>query len=191
MARLNRKFRLKRLFSTPLRTTGILCVILIIVAGVYWYYNRPFSKRTAVIPSTNVTSSAKKSTPQQSNPTNSGVNNTSPAKSTANASPVGSNAPLIAPWGNFVSNHHPGNGAPTTETSVCNTTPGATCYIRFTNGSLNRSLDSKVADANGSIIWSWDVSSAGFSSGSWQITAIASLNGQTQSTTDAQELVIP
>jgi len=97
---------------------------------------------------------------------------------------------LIAPYGNFVSNHKPGqNGAPFDENSVCNTTPGATCYIQFTMGSQTKKLEGRIADEGGVASWDWTASN--LASGKWIITAVATLNGQSKSTQDDQPLEIP
>ena len=125
--------------------------------------------------------------------------NGQPAAGSQNSNPVNktpgdntSNAYLIAPWGDFVSNHHPGqNGSPLSETSVCNTTQGASCYIAFTNGSIVKTLPVQTADSNGATFWSnWTPSSIGLTPGNWKITATATLDGQTKSTTDPMDLVI-
>ena len=104
------------------------------------------------------------------------------------------NHTLIAPSGNFVSNHFPGeNGSPTTESSVCNTSPGATCYIRFTNTGTGKTtqLADQVADTRGSTSWNWDVSKdAHLTSGQWQITAVATLGSQSKTANDALKLTI-
>jgi hypothetical protein len=93
--------------------------------------------------------------------------------------------PPKAPYGNFVSNHSPGkNGSPTYEQSACNTTPGANCTITFSKDSISKSLAIKIVDSNGSAIWSWTPNQIGLSSGSWKITATATLNGQSASTDD-------
>jgi|SRR5665213_1237206 len=98
---------------------------------------------------------------------------------------------LLAPSGTFISNHHPGqNGTPTAEASICNTTPGATCYIQFTMGSTTKKLDSETANSNGTATWYWDVSDAGFTKGSWQVSAVASLSGQTQTSQDPNQLEV-
>lgn len=99
--------------------------------------------------------------------------------------------PLV-PYGSFVSNHAPGqNGSPTTEYSVCSTTPGATCYIKFSLGDISRQLSTQKVDDSGSTTWQWDIDGAGLSKGSWQITAVATLNGQSKSTTDHIPLKVP
>jgi len=101
------------------------------------------------------------------------------------------NLPLYTPYGDFISNHHPGqNGAPTSESSVCNTTACAKCYIRFTQGSTVTSLPAKTTDSKGTAYWQWDVKSAELSSGNWTVTAVATLNGQTKTAQDPLALVI-
>lgn len=104
------------------------------------------------------------------------------------------NAVLLAPSGDFVSNHSPnlsGSPAPNTETSVCNTTPGASCKITFTKSGVTKSLPAQTADPNGFVSWnSWKLQDIGLSAGSWKIQAIASLNGQTKTASDALDLVV-
>lgn len=165
-----------------------LIVIVIVVLAVVFYAYRPFHKKSATIPSTTSLGTPASNQSGTGNST-SGSNSSSGGSGTGTNQPAASN--LVSPWGNFVSNHYPGqNGAPTAETSTCNTSPGATCYIHFTNGSKTRNLDSKVANANGAVIWNWDVKEAGFSSGNWQIKAIATLDGQKKSSDDSLPLVI-
>lgn len=99
-------------------------------------------------------------------------------------------ATLLAPSGNFVSNHRPDQTHPT-ETSVCTTTPGANCQITFTKDGVTKSLSSKVTDRGGSAYWNdWRPSDIGLSPGVWKVQAIAELSGQTKSTDDAIELVV-
>jgi cytoskeletal protein RodZ len=92
------------------------------------------------------------------------------------------------PSGNFVSNHHPnldGNPAPSSIQSVCNTSPGASCYIEFKNGDVVKTLPTKTADSSGAVYWTWDIKQAGFTTGKWEITAIATQNNKTASTKDS------
>ncbi len=178
---------LRRFHLTPLRIVVGLIVILVVL-GLLWYFNRPSHKTTVTIPT--ITSSRKQQSSSPASNTSSNSQSTQ-TKSSITSGSTGSTVALVAPWGVFVSNHRPGeNGTPTMENSSCNTSPGASCYIKFTNGDKTRTLPSQTTDANGSAIWSWDVTNAGFTTGSWQITAIATLNGQTKSTTDTQPLVI-
>ena len=171
---------------------ALLVAVAAILLGL-WLHNRQLNKPMATIPSTTSVGSSAPTNNHQAgqNTTSSNSSASSSGSNSSKGSASTSNAVLIVPWGDFVSNHRPGqNGAPTTEASTCNTTPGASCYIRFTNGSQTRTLDTKVADGNGAIIWNWDVKSAGFSAGSWKITAIATLNGQTKSASDSLSLVV-
>lgn len=95
---------------------------------------------------------------------------------------------LLAPEGVFVSNHHPnlsGSPAPSTLNSTCSTTPGATCKITFTMGSVVKSLSAQTTDRGGSAYWNWKLQDVGLTAGSWQVQAVAHLNGQTKTTTDA------
>ena len=92
---------------------------------------------------------------------------------------------LVAPSGTLVSNHRPGqNGSNMIVASQCITTPGAKCYIKITKGSSAITLPSKTVDGSGSVYWERDVKDAGLTQGSWTVTAVATLNGQTQTTTD-------
>lgn len=99
---------------------------------------------------------------------------------------------ILAPTGNFVSNHTPGqNGSPTEEASVCNTTPGASCQIIFTKDGITKSLSAQITDRGGATYWNnWTPKGIGLSVGEWKIEAIASLNGKTQSAVDAKKLVV-
>jgi len=103
------------------------------------------------------------------------------------------NASLVVPSGDFVSNHDPGeNDSQLIETSVCNTTAGATCQITFTKDGVTKSLPAQVTDRGGSTYWdNWAPSDVGLTAGSWKIQAVASLNGQTKSASDAIPLVVP
>lgn len=92
-----------------------------------------------------------------------------------------------------MSNHRPslsGSDLLKQEKSVCNSTPGATCYILFMKDGVAKQLDPQVIDNTGSTYWTWDVNQAGFTPGSWKITAVASLNGQTLSRDDGLALEV-
>lgn len=104
------------------------------------------------------------------------------------------NAYLLSPKGDFVNNHHPTmSGATSNMFSVCNTTPGAKCGITFTNtlsGTI-KSLNSETTDNNGAAYWSWTPGQIGLNAGStWRVTATATLNGQSKSSTDAINLEV-
>jgi hypothetical protein len=163
--------------------------VLILVAVVALAFHRP-NKGSGQIPSTTPNQTASSSAKQPVS-TPAATDKTSPTGSTTEGVP--SNLSLLEPSGNFVSNHHPnlgGSPAPSAEQSVCNTTPGASCYIKFTKGDITKTLASQATDGNGSTYWNWDIKDSGFTEGSWQITATATLNGLTKSTTDSQDLVV-
>jgi hypothetical protein len=125
--------------------------------------------------------------------TNSNGTAVTPApKDTAGSQPVNSGAGPSAPTGQFVSNHRPGqNGTDTSMQSICTTTPGATCDITFTSqDGVVKNLGSKKTDNNGAAIWDWDINGANLASGTWTVTATASLNVITSSTTDDIKLEV-
>lgn len=161
--------------------SAIIGLALLLILS-YIYFNRPFRKHVSNIPSTTSLGKPVSST-----------SNSGPKPNKTDNTPLssGTNTTLLKPWGNFISNHFPGqNDTSNAETSTCNTTPGAICYISFVNGSQKRYLEKKVADANGAVIWNWDVKQAGFSAGSWEVSAIATLNGQELISKDSLQLKI-
>jgi len=122
-----------------------------------------------------------------SSPANNQVDKTTapvPAPSSSSSAPV-------RPTGTFISDHRPnlsGQPNPSQENSVCVTTPGATCYIEFTQGNVVKKLDTQGTDSNGAAYWTWDVKEDGFSTGSWQVAVVATLNGRTATSTDVLEV---
>lgn len=134
-------------------------------------------------------SNSASSSSNTSNQTNQTEKVPSPAGSALSSS---GNLTLLSPYGDFVSNHRPGqNGSSLDEVSVCNTTPGAQCYIQFSKGQTVTQLPSQTVNSSGSSSWSWNISSdAHLTSGSWQITAVSTLNGQTKATNDPTKLEI-
>jgi hypothetical protein len=98
---------------------------------------------------------------------------------------------LLAPSGVFVSDHHPnlgGTPTPNTESSTCNTTPGATCQILFTNGNITKSLQAEVTDVGGAVYWNWNLQDAGVTQGIWSVKAQAKFGDQTKTTVDPLNL---
>lgn len=113
------------------------------------------------------------------------------SKSSTGSSTDTSSTSLIDPSGDFVSAHTISLADHPSLTSVCNTSPGASCKIVFTNGSTSKSLPLQTTDRGGSTYWnSWTPSSIGLAAGNWQIQAIASINGQTKSSADALPLKV-
>ncbi|MGA3150562.1 MAG: hypothetical protein ABSD10_03055 [Candidatus Saccharimonadales bacterium] len=167
----------------------IATVSILVIAGIVLALLLHFHKSVTSIPTlptpANQSSASNKLVPSNSG-TSSVKNGSSPSSNT-------SNVELAAPYGTLVSNHRPnlgGSPAPSQEQSVCNTTVGATCYIEFTQGSTVKKLDAQTVDSTGTAIWTWDVSQAGFSQGTWQITAVATLGGQTKTTADPTPLEV-
>lgn len=165
----------------------LLCLAIFILAKQVFH-------TTTTIPSTTSTQQKQKQpeTGTLDKQNNSASGGTDSNKSNSSSAP-NTSATLLAPTGSFVSNHRPSlssNGSPSSEQSVCNTTPGATCEIQFTKGIETKKLSAQTADSNGSTYWNWDVNSAGITEGKWQITAYATLNGKTLSTVDAMALEV-
>jgi hypothetical protein len=118
---------------------------------------------------------------------------TSELKEKPGSNPPSSTATeLLAPSGNFVSNHKPGqNGTSTAMQSVCNTSPGATCNIIFTNSAgVIKELGPKTTDATGSALWTWDINGSELGPGDWKVTAVAKLSSQTMTTDDTIKLEV-
>lgn len=110
---------------------------------------------------------------------------------------------LTAPVGTFVSNHGQDSAHPvtasTTEVSSCTTTPGASCDIKFINaessatadlGVLQTSTAGSQTESPGTVSWTWTPEQVNLTSGSWTVEAVATLNGQTKTTTDSTLLTI-
>lgn len=169
------------------RQTALIAAILLIVAIAIVIALTPNNKNTTFIPTTNPVPNRGKNTPISASSTS---NQPSQSNNSATNSQATSGPPPALPTGNFVSNHHPGGSTPTSEASTCNSTPGAICYIEFTKGSDVKKLDARTIDANGGALWYWDVKTAGLGSGSWTITAVANLNGHTETANDALPLVV-
>lgn len=120
-------------------------------------------------------------------------NDTGGDKEGGSTTPAPSNTPPATPSGTFISNHHPnlsGSPAPNKVQSTCVTTPGAKCNIVFTKGGVTKSLGEQTADADGAVYWQWTLQDKGLTEGSWKVTAVATLNGQTASTGDPINLEV-
>lgn len=102
-------------------------------------------------------------------------------------------ADLLAPTGTFVSNHHPnlsGKPAPNQIQSVCVTTPGATCTIVFTKNGVSKQLPNQVTDRGGAAYWTWKLQDIDLTTGTWQVTAKATLGSRTETANDATALEV-
>ena len=192
MAMVNNKKR-SILFKPPYI---FIWLVLIIIAG-YFIGKATIFKPTAKVQQTTGSSYTKG---QPSSTSNGGSSNSQQSSGQSGnsgnqKSSSGENsAVLIAPSGDFVSDHHPnlsGSPAPNTMTSVCNTTPGATCQISFTMDGVTKSLPSQTTDSGGSTYWTnWKLQNVGLTAGSWSVEATASLNGQTKTASDSMSLVV-
>lgn len=186
------------LWATAIVVAIVLVIgILELTNTIHWFRDQKATSGT--IPAIHQTAKPSTNTKQnrnQSSPTGAGsgsssgsISSTSPSSSTSQQKTAPQGPAPITPYGNFVSNHNPTlSGSLSNEESVCNTTPGAICYITFTQNGVIKKLPAETADSNGSVFWTWNVGSAGFTTGNWQITAYATLNEQTVSAQDKIEL---
>ncbi|SRR6266567_2921838 len=193
---MNYKYFLRRKERQRILKFLALLVLLILVLGFgSWRLFYHHTKKITVIQTTESaapTVNTPKTQPTTSSPSSSRsappINTTKSHQTAGSTSPsTTSNSPPAKPSGTFVSNHNPdlsGTAPYGTEDSVCITSPGATCYIEFSNNGDIKKLPAQVADANGVCHWTWNVQQAGFSQGSWTITTIATLNSQSINTQD-------
>lgn len=182
--------RRQKWFNKRLFTTLFIGLIILIASFIgYKIYKSHKRQHQVVIPSnaptqTTTTNSSTNNSDKQPIPSTGSTSSGSSQKiSTNSTSSASADTGPQAPYGSFVSNH--GQKTPAdAEESVCITTPGATCYIQFTKDGVTKKLAIKTADSNGSAIWDWSISEAGFTTGSWQVSAVASLNNKTVTTID-------
>jgi len=172
---------------------AIIAFSVIVVAGVlsFIYYKDHHKTTKITYISANQYTKGQPTQSQNSSSTNS-TNNGQQSSKSNNASST-NNQTLIAPSGDFVSDHHPnlsGSPAPNSMTSVCNTTPGATCQISFTMGSTVKSLPIQTTDPGGTTYWNWTLQQIGLTQGTWTIKATSSLNGNSLSASDVMSLVV-
>ena len=183
---------LKKLFSS--RALLLTAAVVVVIASLFWIFHGS-KPTTKIIPSNNPSNTASADAPKKAESTpasSSSSSGSQPAVGTEHKdqAPAPSSGGLLkTPYGDFVSNHMPGqNGSGTAESSTCITTPGATCYIKLTKGSETKLLETRTTDNSGTAYWSWDANS--LSSGNWTVSAVASLNGETKSAQDAKLLVV-
>ncbi len=185
--------RSRKLFSRQTLIYSIAAlgtlIVIVVLLNAFNIVSFPWSKSNNLnlVPSAGYTGQ---------NYTNSTTNNNKSSKSSAAGSSTGeptqSNTSVKTPYGTFVSNHYPGkNGAPLNIDSVCITTPGASCTIKFTRSGISKSLSSQKVNSDGYAYWNqWKPSDIGLTSGSWKIEAIATLNGKTASAQDSIALEV-
>ncbi len=184
--------------ATRFRKTKILCLVLLgvfliifvleITNTTHWFHKQKAISGT--IPSSGIpshTTSSSVNTQAKTNSVQPKVDTTAPSSSKV-TTPTSSSGNLVSPYGSFVSNHGPtlsnSPSAPSSEQSVCITSPGASCTITFTMDGVIKTLDAKTADSQGAAYWNWDIISAGFTEGSWTINATATSDGQSKTVKD-------
>jgi|SRR5665213_1555783 len=173
------------------RTSLIALVVLLIVVVGFYALNHRSNKGSGTIPSTNTASTTASSPIKSATAAVAPNDSSTSAKYTAPA--AANSSVLVTPTGTFVSNHRPSLSGPSeqkAEQSTCNTTPGATCSIELTKGSVTKTLKTQTADKSGAVYWSWNVEDAGLTEGTWKVTAIASLNNNTKTAQDEIDLVV-
>lgn len=172
---------------------GLLLAVIIVVGLAKLFDVGPFHKEAVVTTASAFNTKGEKQASGGKGGSAAATGQDSQNSSAASDKAASSTATLFTPSGQFISNHHPnlsGSPAPNTIASVCNTTPGAGCKIIFTMGGNTKSLPSHDADANGTAYWSWKLQDIGLTAGTWKVQAVASLNGQTKSASDAMDLVV-
>ncbi|HEU5005124.1 MAG TPA: hypothetical protein VFT49_03515 [Candidatus Saccharimonadales bacterium] len=180
--------QLKRFYAAG----AIVAVLIIGGVTLALHYHQP-KATSGVIASTSPNARPNTASAHPDTTTAQNSYNSSPKSLPVPASSSTTGSLTEGPSGTFVSNHIPnlsGTPAPSQEQSICNTVPGATCYIEFTQGNVVKKLDELTADSTGSVTWNWDVKTAGFTTGNWTVSAVASLNGQTKTTTDSRVMDI-
>lgn len=183
-------WRQKRYILLLVGTMALVVLILELTNTTHIFHkSKPVS---GTIPSTTLNSDESKdsSNGNSDNGTTDSTTNGSPPLTQKTTAPPVSGSNLIAPSGSFVSNHSPSlSNSPGME-SVCVTTPGAACTITFTKDGIIKTLESRVADTNGTVVWAWNIAKAGFDTGGWNIAATATLDGQAKSTNDLKNLEV-
>lgn len=181
---------------TPKKALVALMILALLLATVavleltdttYWFHDRP----VAVTAGQNTKGEPIPNPEQTSSPGDQPTDSQSSGSDKKNnEAPT---AQLIAPRGNFVSNHRPnlgGSPAPNRIASVCTTTSGATCVINFTKDGVTKSLPAQTTDRGGSTYWDWKLQDIGLTEGAWKVTATATLGSQSQSADDAINLEV-
>lgn len=171
---------------------ALVLVIAVVTLGVVLTNNRTTHNKQVATHIPAKGPAVKEPAQKKSDKSSSSTGNNSPVSDKSSQPSVSSGA-LTAPSGTFVSNHRPSLGGSALlrqEKSVCNTTPNATCYMLFMKDGLTKTLASQTVDSTGSTYWLWDVNKAGFTEGSWKVTAVVTLNGQTQTADDSLPLEV-
>ncbi len=172
-----------------------ILAIVIIAISIIVYFKMNKSTKSSPITANQYTKGQTNNSKTKNGSSNSPSMATVKHSNSTSGSPVNnnqSNLALLSPSGNYVSNHNPGaNNTPSTETSVCNTTPGATCQISFNQGIVTKYLPTQITNQSGTTYWNnWNPQGIGLYAGKWTIKATSSLNGSSKSSYDAMQLTI-
>jgi|SRR3990167_7866774 len=175
--------------TRKLLVLGLIFVLIISVIVFLWSINN--RKRT-------VTTTAKQNTVTTTK--QNGIRITTSAgsdkrddNSGTGSSTVPTNTNPSTPSGTFVSNHRPnldGQPAPNQMNSVCKTTPGVTCEIRFTKDGQTKTLGPSRVGGDGYVSWDWALQDIDLTEGVWQIEAIAMNVDKTSRTKDPVALEV-
>jgi hypothetical protein len=184
------------MFRFPKTTSRkLIAICLIVILAVVLIYllviRKPHSN--SVIPSSANPQTSTTNQGQQTSSESSSLDASSDSDSKFPTPTQDASAVLLSPSGTFVSNHRPslsGTAQQLEEQSVCSSTTGARCFIRFTQGSVTKSLASQVIGGTGTTYWSWNIKDSGLTEGSWIVEAVATLDGQEKTTKDNIDLLI-
>lgn len=111
-----------------------------------------------------------------------GETSTSPSGSATSPTSPGADA-LLPPSGTFLSSHKlslSGTGAPSNARSVCRTSPGASCWLTFSNDGRNVSFLAEKVDASGVATWDWSPTDIQLTIGHWDVTVTAERGSEQQ-----------
>lgn len=164
---------------------AVVVALLVVGLLLYWHHH---SQKAVVL-----TTSQKGETSTTDNAKSPDVYNPTPdvpggSTGGTNGTPPSTNLP--APSGTFISAHHVTLSSAPLLNSTCNTVVGATCEIQFSKDGVTKSLTAKASDKDGTVSWDWKLQDIGLTQGTWQIEAIATLNGQIQTAQDTLNLEV-
>jgi len=131
---------------------------------------------------------SKDSAPGASTPPSNGISNSKDGTANEPGSAPSPDTQPAKPIGDFVSSHQAALGTP--ENSTCTTTAGTNCQIKFTSGSVVKSLPVQDTNRDGSTSWDWTPQEIGLTAGQWEITAIATNKTLSAATTDSMPLTV-
>ena len=154
--------------------------VVLLIALLYYTNHLPFWRHTPAAHTTGSTyTKGEPASTSTDKATGSPSGSTTNGKSTPSADNTqSSNQPLTAPWGTFANTYTAASNDQMQ--STCNTTPGASCEIIFTNGVITKTLGAQTADAGGAVYWAWTPRQIGLTPGTWHLTAKAVLGSQTK-----------